>query len=59
MKKIQMLTLNCTCVGPSIGAGPILMKKGLISTLVERWLPTFIVTCKLGLAVRLDQISRA
>jgi len=33
--------------------------KGLKSALVEHWLATFIVTCKLGLAVRFDQINRA
>jgi len=28
-------------------------------SVVEHWLATFIVTCKLGLAVRLDQFTRA
>jgi len=31
---------------------------GLKSTLIEHWLATFIMTCKLGLAGRLDQITR-
>jgi len=32
---------------------------GLKPALVEHWLATFIMTCKLGLAVRLDQITCA
>jgi len=32
---------------------------GLKPALVEYWLVIFIVTCKLGLAIRFDQISRA
>jgi len=32
---------------------------GLKPALVEHWLANSIVTCKLGLAVRLDQITRA
>jgi len=35
--------------------GKIVLK----AALVEHWHATFIVTCKFGLAVRLDQITRA
>jgi len=60
-KKIHMSTLSTLARSPPWVRGHFdkTDEIGLKPALVEYWLVIFIVTCKLGLAIRFDQISRA